>query len=40
MRMDQKYSNILVTGGCGFCGSAFVRFVVNNVPDVCVTVVD
>lgn len=38
--MNQKYSNILVTGGCGFCGSAFVRFVVNNVPDACVTVLD
>ncbi|MGE9980849.1 dTDP-glucose 4,6-dehydratase [Collinsella sp. SGI.184] len=37
--MERKYSNILVTGGCGFCGSAFVHFVVNNVPDVRVTVV-
>lgn len=32
--------NILVTGGCGFCGSAFVRYVVNNVPDVHITVLD
>lgn len=40
MRMASPYKNILVTGGCGFCGSAFVRFVVDNVPDVHVTVLD
>ena len=38
--MASPYKNILVTGGCGFCGSAFVRFVVDNVPDVHVTVLD
>ena len=31
---------LLVTGGCGFCGSAFVRFVVTNHPSVHVTVLD
>ena len=31
---------LLVTGGCGFCGSAFVRFVVANHPSVHVTVLD
>lgn len=35
--MASPYKNILVTGGCG---SAFVRFVVDNVPDVHVTVLD
>ena len=38
--MEGKYGNILVTGGCGFCGSAFVRYVVNNVPNVHVTILD
>lgn len=38
--MASPYKKILVTGGCGFCGSAFVRFVVDNVPDVHVTVLD
>lgn len=32
--------NILVTGGCGFCGSAFVRCVVSSAPDVHITVLD
>lgn len=32
--------NILVTGSCGFCGSAFVRYVVSNIPDVHITVLD
>lgn len=40
MRVEQKYNNILVTGGCGFCGSAFVRYVVSNVPKVRVTVLE
>ena len=32
--------NIIVTGGCGFIGSNFVRHVVDNHPDVHVTVLD
>lgn len=40
MRTSSPYKNILVTGGCGFCGSAFVRFLVDNVPDAHVTVLD
>lgn len=32
--------NLLVTGGCGFCGSAFVRYVVANHPSVHITVLD
>ena len=32
--------NIIVTGGCGFIGSNFVHYVVNNHPDVHVTVLD
>ena len=31
---------ILVTGGCGFCGSAFVRHVVSNTTDLYITVLD
>lgn len=38
--MQAQYKNILVTGGCGFCGGAFVRYVVNHAPDVHVTVLD
>ena len=38
--MQARYKNILVTGGCGFCGGAFVRYVVNHTPDVHVTVLD
>ena len=30
--------NIIVTGGCGFIGSNFVHYVVNNHPEVHVTV--
>lgn len=33
-------NNILVTGGCGFVGSAFVRHVVREHPSVHVTVLD
>lgn len=33
-------NNILVTGGCGFVGSAFVRYVVREHPGVRVTVLD
>lgn len=32
--------NIIVTGGAGFIGSNFVHYVVNNHPDICVTVLD
>ncbi|MBS0191551.1 MAG: dTDP-glucose 4,6-dehydratase [Phycisphaerales bacterium] len=34
------FSRVLVTGGCGFIGSNFVRFVLNARPDVTVTNVD
>ena len=33
-------TNIIVTGGCGFIGSNFVHYVVNNHPGVHVTVLD
>ena len=33
-------SNIIVTGGCGFIGSNFVHYIVNNHPEVHVTVLD
>ena len=32
--------NILVTGGCGFIGANFVRYVVRNHPHVHITVLD
>ena len=32
--------NIIVTGGAGFIGSNFVHYVVNNHPEVHVTVID
>ena len=35
-----EYRNIVVTGGCGFIGSNFVRHVVGNHPSVHVTVLD
>lgn len=38
--MAETYKNIIVTGGCGFIGSNFVHYVVNNHPDVHVTVLD
>ena len=38
--MKDKYKNIIVTGGCGFIGSNFVHYVVNNHPEVHVTVLD
>lgn len=38
--MAELYNNIIVTGGCGFIGSNFVHYVVNNHPDVHVTVLD
>ena len=33
-------ANIIVTGGCGFVGSNFVRHVVESHPGVCLTVLD
>lgn len=38
--MDSVYKNIIVTGGCGFTGSNFVHYVVNNHPETHVTVLD
>lgn len=35
-----EYKNIIVTGGCGFIGSNFVHYVVNNHSEVHVTVLD
>ena len=35
-----KSKHILVTGGCGFIGANFVRYVARNHPDVHVTVLD
>jgi dTDP-glucose 4,6-dehydratase len=35
-----KYNKILVTGGAGFIGTNFVRYVVANQPDVHVVVLD
>lgn len=35
-----EYKNIIVTGGCGFIGSNFVYYVVNNHPEAHVTVLD
>ncbi|MDO4405002.1 MAG: dTDP-glucose 4,6-dehydratase, partial [Atopobiaceae bacterium] len=43
MAQDQELfmpTNIIVTGGCGFIGSNFVHHVVNEHPDVHVTVLD
>lgn len=38
--MSSKYNSILVTGGAGFIGSNFVHWVVQNHPEVHVTVLD
>lgn len=35
-----KYKNILVTGGAGFIGTNFVRYVITKHPDVKLTVLD
>ena len=34
------FKNIIVTGGAGFIGSNFVRYVVNNHPEVHMTILD
>lgn len=33
MKTDRKIKNILVTGGAGFIGSAFIRYLLKKVPD-------
>lgn len=38
--MADTYKSIIVTGGCGFIGSNFVHYVVNNHPEIHVTVLD
>lgn len=38
--MAEIFKNIIVTGGCGFIGSNFVHYVVDNHPGVHVTVLD
>lgn len=38
--MAEQFKNIIVTGGCGFIGSNFVHYVVENHPGVHVTVLD
>jgi len=38
--MAETYKNIIVTGGCGFIGSNFVHYIVNNHPETHVTVLD
>ncbi len=38
--MSFEPNNIIVTGGCGFIGSNFVHYVVNNHPGMHVTVLD
>ncbi len=40
--MEERFEprNIIVTGGCGFVGANFVRYVVREHPDVHVTVLD
>lgn len=40
MKDDFRCKNIIVTGGAGFIGSNFVRYVVDEHPDVRVTVLD
>ena len=40
MTEEFKPTNIMVTGGAGFIGSNFVHWVINNQPDVHVTVLD
>lgn len=35
-----KLQNIVITGGCGFIGTNFVRWVAHNHPEVHITVLD
>ena len=35
-----QYKNILVTGGCGFIGSHFIRYLINKYPDINIVNVD
>jgi dTDP-glucose 4,6-dehydratase len=37
---DDEMKNILVTGGCGFIGSNFIRFLLSEHPDYCVVNLD
>ena len=37
---SSEFKNIIVTGGAGFIGSNFVHWVMDNQPDVHVTVLD
>ena len=36
----KRMKNIIVTGGAGFIGSNFVHFIVDNHPEVHITVLD
>ena len=38
--MANQYKNILVTGGCGFIGSHFIRYLLDKYPDIKVVNVD
>lgn len=40
LRMENKYKNILVTGGAGFIGSHFLRYLLNKHKDINVVNVD
>ena len=35
-----KYQNIIVTGGAGFIGSNFVRYIKRQYPNVTITILD
>lgn len=35
-----KYTNIVITGGAGFIGSNFVRYINEKYPKVKITIVD
>lgn len=40
LRSELMLKNILVTGGAGFIGSNFVHYVIDNYPDIHITVLD